>query len=293
VTHPTPAIDSTPDVIGMVAGSGLLPVCFARGASRRGIRVVVAAIKGEASPELEKEVDEIHWTGLARLGKWIKIFKKAGITRAVMCGGIDKTRAFDGQNGLSLLPDLRSAKLWYKQLRSHEDHTVLEAVADEFESEGITIERSILYCPELLAGQGSMTAREPTESEWADIRFGWPIIRQIAALQVGQSIVVKNRAVLAVEGIDGTDATITRGGRLANGNAVAIKVAKEQHDERFDMPGVGPTTIDTMAAAGVSVLAMDADKTLVLERDQTIERANRADICLVGVREGELLGTES
>ena len=288
MTQDSPASDSRPDAIGMVAGSGLLPVCFARGASRRGIRVVAAAIKGEASPELEQEVDEVHWTGLARLGKWIKIFKKAGVTRAVMCGGINKTRAFDGNRGLSLLPDLRSAKLWYKQLRSHEDHTVLQAVAEEFESEGIHIERSILYCPELLAGHGCLTAREPSEREWDDIRFGWPIIRQIAALQVGQSIVVKEKAVLAVEGIDGTDATLRRGGRLGNGDAVAIKVAKESHDERFDMPCVGPDTVETMAQSGVSVLAMDAEKTLVLEREQTVEKADGAGICLIGISESDV-----
>lgn len=284
MTQDSPAGDSPPDAIGMVAGSGLLPVCFARGASRRGIRVVAAAIKGEASPELAQEVDEIHWTGLARLGKWIKIFKNAGITRAVMCGGINKTRAFDGNRGLSLLPDFRSAKLWYRQLKSHEDHTILEAVAEEFESEGIAIERSILYCPELLAGEGCLTAREPNEREWEDIRFGWPIIRQIAGLQVGQSIVVKNKSVLAVEGIDGTDATLKRGGRLGSGDAVAIKLAKDGHDERFDMPCVGPSTIETMSEAGVATLAVDAEKTLVLEREQTIRKADSADICVIGIR---------
>jgi len=273
--------------IGLLAGNGLLPVCFARGARKRGIRVVAAAIEGEASAELEKEVDEIHWTGLAKLGAWVKIFKNAGVDRVVMCGGIRKVKVFNPVRAGPLLPDLKSAMLWFRKLRSHADHTVLEAVADEFEAEGIKVENSILYCPELLAQEGCLTKRKPTRREWDDIRFGWPLAKQIAALQIGQTIVVKDRSVIAVEGIDGTDATLRRGGKLGRGDVVAIKVAKEGHDERFDVPCVGPATVDTMQEAGVLVLAIEAGKTLVLERDQLSEKANQAGVTVIAVARPE------
>jgi len=278
-----PESDAAPEAIGMIAGSGLLPVCFARGARKRGIRVVAAAIKGEASPELAKEVDQIHWTGLARLGSWINVFKRAGIDRAVLCGGVTKRRMFDNLASASLLPDVRSARLWYKKLKSHEDHTVLEAVADELEAEGIRVESSVLYCPELLVEEGSLTKKVPTPKQWEDIRFGWPIVKQIAALQIGQCIVVKNKTVIAVEGIDGTDATLRRGGTLGRGAVTALKVAKEGQDERFDIPCIGPQTIGIMAEAGVAVLAIEAGKTILLEQEETRKRAERAKVVVVGV----------
>lgn len=265
----------------MLAGSGLFPICFARGARRHGVRVVAIAIKGEASAELADYVDEIHWTGLARLGQWIKIFRTAGVKHAVMCGGITKANMY--RNPAALLPDLRSVKLFYDKVRSRQDHVLLEAVAGEFESEGIQVVSSVLYCPELLAPQGCLTQREPTESEWADIRFGWPIAKQVAALQIGQTIVVKDGAVVAVEGMDGTDATLKRGGQIARGGAVAIKVAKEGHDPRFDIPCVGPGTVDVLREAGISVFAVEAGSTILLEREEVAARARKAKITIAAL----------
>jgi hypothetical protein len=267
----------------MVAGGGMLPFCFARGAHDHGVRVVAAAIRDEADPELEDEVDEIHWTGLARLGQWIRIFKRAGVDRVVMCGNITKTRMFDGWGGWSHLPDFRSARLWFTKLRSHEDHTILDGVVEEFESSGITIESSILYCRNLLAREGCLTGRKPSRQEWEDIKFAWPRVRRLAEMQIGQSMVVKDGTVVAVEGIDGTDATLRRGGRLTDGGAVAVKVAKPGHDERFDIPCVGPRTIEAMADGGIDTLAIQADKTLLLDREKTRRKAEEADICVIGV----------
>ena len=274
--------------IGLIAGNGLFPICFARAARGRGIQVVAVAIKGEASPELKDSVDEIHWTGIGRLGKWIDIFHRAGVARAVMCGGVTKTKMFDRLVQLALSSDLRSKKLWFQRLKSRQDHTVLEAVADELEREGIKLESSVLYCPELLTERGCLTRRRPTEKQWEDIRFAWPIAKQIAALQVGQTVVVKDGAVIAVEGIDGTDATLRRGGDLGRGDVVAVKVAKEGHDERFDVPCVGPETVGVLKEAGVAVLAIQAGSTIVLERDQVKTDADKARLCIIAAGEEDI-----
>jgi len=273
--------DSSAAPIGMLAGGGLLPVCLARGARRRGVRVVAIAVKGETSPELAREVDEIHWTGIARLGQWIKIFKRAGVSRAVMCGRVDKANMYG--RPASLMPDWRTTKLWYSRLRSRRDHSLLAAVADELESEGIRVESSILYCPELLAPEGCLTRRRPTEREWEDIRFGWPIAKQVAALEIGQTVVVKDKAVITVEGMDGTDEALRRGGRIGRGGVVAVKVAKEGHDERFDIPCIGPDTVGVLKEAGVSCLAVEAGKTILLDRDEIVARARSARLSLVAL----------
>jgi hypothetical protein len=276
-------------VVGMLAGGGLLSICFARGARAHGLRIVAIALKGDAGPELAQYVDEIHWTNVAKLGRWIRIFKRAGVQHAVMCGSIRKPNMY--RHPVSFFPDLRSAKMWYsRMLRSREDHTVLQYLAEEFETEGIRIESSVLYCPELLAPGGCLTARRPTEREWADIRFGWPLAKQIAALQIGQMIVVKDRAVVAVESIDGTNATLRRGGRLASGHAVAVKVAKEGHDPRFDVPCVGPDTVDVLREARVPVLAVEAGQVIVLEREEVARRARAARVTVIAIAPEDCAG---
>ena len=275
--------EPTSDAVGMVAGGGMFPFCVARGAREQGVRVVAAAIKDEADPALEEEVDEIHWTGLARLGSWIRIFRRAGVDRVVMCGNITKTRMFDGWGGWSHFPDFRSARLWFRKLRSHEDHTVLDGVVEEFESAGITVESSVLFCQNLVARKGCLTNREPTGDEWEDIRFAWPRAKRLAEMQIGQSLVVKNKTVVAVEGVDGTDATIRRAGRLTDAGAVAVKLARPDHDERFDIPCIGPDTVKVMAEANVSALAIEADNTLVLARDETVNKADSAGIAITAL----------
>lgn len=276
-----------PQKVGLLAGSGLFPVTFARGAHDHGHEVVAIALKGETSPELEEYVDEIHWTGLARLGKWIKIFQNADITRAVMCGGVTKAKIYE--NPLRLMPDFRSAKFIYSRRGEWEDHVLLADLAEVFEEEGISIESSVLFCPELLAPEGVLTAREPSEGEWDDIRFAWPRIKKIAAMQIGQTIVVKDGAVVAVEGMDGTDATLRRAGDIAGEGTVAVKLAKEGHDPQFDIPCIGPNTIDVLKEAGMGALAIEAGNTLMLEREDTIGQADDAGIALVGVSH-EFLG---
>lgn len=275
--------------VGLLAGGGLFPICFARAARAHGVRVVAVALKGEADPALEQHVDEIHWAGLAKLGQWIKVFKRAGVRHAVMCGAITKSNMY--RNFAGMMPDMRTTKFWLSKLRSREDHTVLGALAEEFESDGIHIESSVLYCPELLAPAGCLTRRQPTEDQWADVRFGWPLIKQIAAMQIGQTIVVKDRAVIAVESMEGTDEALRRGGRIGRGAATAIKVAKDGHDPRFDIPCVGPDTVDVLKESGVSLLAVQAGNTILLEREETIRKADAAKVVLLSLRESDLSGS--
>jgi len=279
--------DHEGEAVGLLCGAGDLPLRVAEALRRRGCRVVAIGIKGEADPALDGAADEVHWTGIAKLGRWIKLFSKARVDVLLMLGAIQKRKMFG--DVAALLPDWRSLRLWYEQLKAREDHTILGAVADEFEKAGIPVRSVVDYCPELLAPPGPLTRREPTEAQWGDIRFAWPIVKQVAALQIGQCIVVKDGAVVAVEGIDGTDATLERGGRLTGGGAVAVKVAKEGHDERFDIPCIGPSTADTLARSGVAVLAVEAGRTIALDRDEMARRADQEGVCIVATS-GEQLG---
>ncbi|MCD6416184.1 MAG: UDP-2,3-diacylglucosamine diphosphatase LpxI [Planctomycetes bacterium] len=272
---------ASPSIVGLLCGSGLLPLRVAQALKGKGANLVVIGIKGEADPEIEQMADDVRWTGLARLGQWRRIFRDAGVEVVLMVGAIRKRRMFRGM--ASLAPDLQSMKLWYERLRSKEDHTILEAVADSLEEAGLRVGSVAEHCPELLARQGCLTQREPRAEQWDDIRFAWPILKQVSALQIGQCLVVKGMAVIAVEGIDGTDATLRRGGRLAGGGAVAVKVAKEGHDPRFDLPCVGPDTVRVMAESGVAVLAVEADRTIMLDRELMARRAIEAGVCVLAI----------
>jgi hypothetical protein len=272
--------------VGILCGSGLLPLRVAQSLKARGARVVGVGIRGEAEEEVARVADRWHWAGLARLGRWIRLLKSANADVMLMCGSIRKQRMYDSK--LAMLPDLRTIKLWYGRLRSRQDHTILGAVADEFDKEGIAVGSIPEFCPDLLAPAGPLTERRPTRAQWRDVRFGWPMAKQIAAMQIGQCIVVKDGAVLAVEGIDGTDATLERGGRLAGGGAVAVKVPREGHDERFDIPCIGPDTVDTLARAGVDVLAVEAGRTIALDRPEVERRARDAGVCIVAVTPAQM-----
>ncbi|HOX38275.1 MAG TPA: UDP-2,3-diacylglucosamine diphosphatase LpxI [Candidatus Brocadiia bacterium] len=269
------------DSVGIIAGNGSFPFSFADGARKAGRRVVAVALKGEASPDLEGHVDAIHWTGLAQLGRWIRIFREEGVSRVALCGGVTKGRIYDPRRILNYAPDARTLKLWFGKAVSKRDHDILGLLAEELASEGIELVSSVLYCPEVLIEAGCITKRKPTESELRDIEFGWPIAKEIARMQIGQTIVVKEQCVIAVEGVEGTDAVLLRGGELGRGNVVAIKVAKHNHDERFDIPTIGPKTAATLKQAKASVLAVQAGRTIVLDREETARVADAAGICIL------------
>ncbi len=268
--------------IGLIAGSGRFPVLFAETARRRGVEVIAVAHRGETDPDLERVVVSVTWIYPGELSTMIEALAGAGVRRAVMVGGIAKPRLF---NELRL--DARALALIARvgQLR---DDLVLRAVAAEFEAEGIAIVESTLYLQELVPTAGVLGARAPTAEEWQDIRFGFRAAKVIGQFDIGQSVVVRGGAVVAVEGIEGTDATIRRAGQLANGDIVLVKVCKPTQDTRFDLPAVGPQTVRTLASVRGRALALEAGRTITLDREELIAIADGAGIAVVAVD-----GTES
>lgn len=266
--------------IGLIAGNGRFPLFFAQGARNHSVQVVAVAHVGETLPDLAQQVDKIFWIRVGQLGKMIKIFKKEEIKEVVMAGGIQKTRLFS-----DAWPDLRSLSL-LASLKEKKDDALLRAVAGELEKEGIHVLESTLFLDFLLSPKGVMTRRSPTKKEWEDIHFGFSLAKEVGRLDIGQCLVVKNQVVLAVEAIEGTDETIQRGGRLGRGGAVVIKICKPQQDLRFDIPAIGIETVRSMAKVEAKVLAIEADRSIFLDKDETIVLADKMGITIVGV-EGE------
>lgn len=265
------------DKIGLIAGNGEFPIAFARAAKKKGMRVIAVAHEGETLPELAEWVDGIFWVRVGQLGKLIKIFQEQGVKDVLMAGGIKKTTLFSGA-----LPDLRGAAVLAKMMYKKDD-SILRAVAGELESEGITVRESTLYLDSILAPKGVLTKRKPSKDEQQDIEFGWQLAKEVGKLDIGQTVVVKGQAVLAVEAIEGTDEAIRRGGTLGRHGAVVVKVCKPQQDLRFDLPAIGSRTIATMAEVKASCLAVEAGKTIILDREMVVRDAERAGIAVVAI----------
>ncbi|MGA2735210.1 MAG: UDP-2,3-diacylglucosamine diphosphatase LpxI [Syntrophobacteraceae bacterium] len=266
--------------VGLIAGSGQFPLLFANAARQASVRVLAVGFEGETDPALSKYVDEFHLLRLGQLNRLVKTFRSAGITQAAMAGGINKTRLYS-----KIRPDWRAVR-FLSRLRNRKDDSLLRALADELESEGILIQPSTIFLPELLAPEGILTRRKPNRREKADIAFGWTLAKAIGRLDIGQCLVVKDQAVLAVEGIDGTDATIMRGGRLCGEGAVIVKVSKPMQDLRFDVPAVGSDTIEVMKRVNARVLVLEAGKTVIFDRDKMIDVADSAGISILIQNEG-------
>ncbi len=263
--------------IGLIAGNGQFPHIFAESARRMGLSVIAIAHEGETATTLSDEVDDILWIRVGQLGKIIAFFKKRGISRAIMAGGIKKTKIFE------MRPDLRALAV-LSRIKEKKDDVLLRAFADELEKEKIHVEDSTLYLPKLLAEEGEWT-RPLKKEEKADVEWGWRLAKQVGALDIGQCVVVRKGVILAVEAIEGTDATIRRGGALGREGAVVIKICKPQQDLRFDLPTIGPDTIQSMKEAKASVLAVEAGKTLVLEKAVFLKEARKAGIAVVGIKD--------
>jgi DUF1009 family protein len=263
--------------IGLIAGNGRFPIIFADNARKLGYSVYAVAHEGETDPELERYVDRIHWIKIGQFNKLIKLLKGDGVRQAVMLGGIRKTHVFT-----TVRPDFRALALAARLIHLKDDD-ILRTVAEEIEQEGIQIRESTFGLQGILVEQGTLTTREPSKKEWEDIRYGWDVGKQIGALDIGQCVVVKDRVIVAVEAAEGTDGAIRRGGELARDGAVVVKRCKPQQDLRFDLPAVGPRTIDVMKSVKAAVLALDAGRGILLDREETIAKANRAGIAIVGL----------
>lgn len=261
---------------GLIAGTGRFPLLFAQSAKNHGVEIIAVAHKGQTLPELESLVKKIYWIKVGQLGKLINILKTEGIKDAAMVGGIKKTIMFS-----NVVPDFQAISLVAK-LRTLNDDVLLRAVAEAIEKEGITIHSSTIFLDELLSPPGCLTKKVPDKKEMRDIEFGWEIAKAIGKLDIGQTIVVKDQVVLAVEAIEGTDEAIRRAGTLGKRNGlVVIKVSKPQQDLRFDVPAIGPGTITTMQEAGAKVLAVESEKTLLIDKEELIKAANKAGIIIV------------
>ena len=263
--------------LGLIAGNGRFPIIFADNARRLGYHVSAVAHEGETDPELANHVDRIHWIKIGQLNKLIKAFQDDQVHQAVMLGGIKKTHVFT-----TVRPDFRTLAL-ATRLALWKDDDILREFAKELEQEGITICESTFGLEGILVDEGTLTSRKPSEKEWEDIRYGWDVAHDIGRLDIGQCVVVKDRVVVAVEAVEGTDEAIKRGGQLAKDGAVVVKRCKPQQDLRFDLPAVGPRTIDTMASVRASVLAVEAGRTILLDRDLMLEKAQAARIAVVGL----------
>jgi len=265
------------EALGLIAGGGVFPLMVADAARDRGLRVVAVAHEGETDPLLAEKVDEIAWIKLGQLGHLLKVLKKAGVTKTVMAGTINKKKMFE-----NVRPDLRGLTLMSKLAIFHDDD-ILRAVAGELQREGIHIVSSAEHLPELLAPRGNLTRRKPNQEEREDVEFGWKIAKELGRLDIGQCVVVRRKTVLAMEAIEGTNETILRGGKLAKEKAVVVKVSKPNQDMRFDVPAVGPDTIEVMAQVKASVLAIEAGKTLIFDKLGMISYADRSRIVIVSL----------
>ncbi|MEX0718230.1 MAG: UDP-2,3-diacylglucosamine diphosphatase LpxI [Planctomycetaceae bacterium] len=276
--------------IGLLAGSGRFPIAFARAAQSVGHSVYCVGVLGMAPDELAEICDDFAHTPLARVGRAIRLFKKAGVSTAVMAGKIEKTVLFHPFRILRLLPDWRTLHMWFTYARrDKKDDTLLMAVIREFGRDGIQFESALNYCPELLVNHGFLTRRRPTPAQWRDIRFGWDLAKEMGRLDVGQTVVVNDTAVIAVEAIEGTDQCIRRAGLLCKrGGFTVVKVAKPQQDMRFDVPTIGVDTLKSMQEAGGRVLAVESDKTILLDREEVVKLADRLGIAIVALNADEL-----
>jgi DUF1009 family protein len=276
--------------IGLLAGWGRFPVLFAEAARRQGYAVYGMGVLGLADPLLGSTCHRFRTAPLARLGRAIRFFVRHGVDRVVMAGKVEKRELFKPLRMLRLVPDLRTLHMWYRYCRENKkDDTLLLAVIREFERDGIHFASALDFCPELLVKHGFLTRRRPTPAQWKDITFGWEIAKEMGRLDVGQTVVVNDTAVIAIEAIEGTDECLRRAGQLCRrGGFTVVKVAKPSQDMRFDVPTIGMQTLQTMREAGGRVLALEAGMTILLDEPQVIELADKLGIAIVSIKADEL-----
>lgn len=261
---------------GLIAGNGQFPFLVVDGAKRSGAELSVIAIKEETDPKIEQVADKVLWVGIGQLGKMISFFKSNGVEQVMMAGQVKHVQIFSGA-----LPDARMLKMLWNLPKRNTD-SLIGGVADEMAKEGIELIDSTHFIKDQLAEKGILTKRKPTDVELENIEYGLHIANEIARLDLGQTIVVRAKACVAIEAMEGTDATIKRAGELANGKLTVVKVAKPDQDMRFDVPVIGVPTIETIIQAGATCLSVTAGKTLIFNREEMLALANRNKIAIIG-----------
>lgn len=261
---------------GLIAGNGQFPFLVIEGARRQGVGLAVVAIKEETDPGIDEVASNLQWVGIGQLGKMISFFKKNSVEKVIMAGQVKHVQIFS-----SSIPDLRMVKMLWNLPRRNTD-ALIGGVAHEMAKEGIELIDSTYFIQDHLAPKEVLTKRKPSDIELSNIEYGLHITAETARLDLGQTVVIRANACVAIEAMEGTDATIKRAGDLANGKLTVVKVAKPEQDMRFDVPVVGVPTIETMIAAGATCLSITAGKTLIFARDEMVALANKHKICVVG-----------
>ncbi len=276
--------------IGLIAGWGNFPIRVAESLVAQGYEVTCIAVKGHADPSLKDICQSYREFGIGKMGSQVRYLRKAGITQATMAGKIFKTILFEPFFLMRHCPDLTFWRHFFPVIltktRDGKDDTLLATVAELYASGGIMFAPATDFAPDLLVGEGVLTKRKPTETQKKDIDFGWTMAREMGRMDIGQSVVVKHLAAIAIEAIEGTDACITRAGQLCkSGGFTVVKTAKPKQDMRFDVPTVGIGTVDSIHSAGGRVLAIEAGRTIMIDQEETIALANKLGICIVAKKD--------
>jgi len=270
---------SGPEKYGLIAGNGRFPFLVIEGARNAGSHLSVVGIKEETDPEIENAADELTWLGIGKLGKMISFFRDRGISKVMMAGQVKHVQLFSGA-----IPDLHMVRMLWN-LPARNTDSLIGGIADEMAKAGIELIDSTYFVPGLLAPSGVLTRRSPSKEESRDIEYGLSIAGEIARLDLGQTIVVRGGACVAIEAMEGTDAVIERAGQLVKGKLTVVKVAKPAQDMRFDVPVIGLPTLRTMAESGATCLSVTPGKTLIFDREELVAFADKKGIAVVGTQQ--------
>lgn len=273
------------NTLGVIAGGGTMPLMVVERAKQAGRRVVVVGLRQWANPVLRDMADVFYWCSVSRFGRHLRLLAREGAYRTILAGSVRKSDMYGRFRILRNLPDLTTLKLWFLRVPDKRTDSILRAVADMMAERGIHMEHCVKYCMDAMATEGVLSRQGPNAAQERDIAFGWPVAKEMGRLDIGQSIAVKEQEVIAVEAIEGTDRMIERAGRLCrHGGWTLIKVSKPNQDMRFDVPTVGPDTIENLRTHGAKMLVIEADKTFIVDRDEMIAKADRYGMIIVARR---------
>ncbi len=286
--QPSPTANAASSApIGLIAGQGMLPIIVAQGMRASGRRVVGIGLANQYSPEFPALCDDFAEAGIVQLGRWIRLAKRFGAHEAVMVGRVSKARMHEPFKWFRQMPDLRALDIWYRRLRhDRRSATLLTVLADELSKRGLALIDSTHFIPDHLATEGLMTRRAPNAQQESDIAFAWPLLRSLGALDIGQAMAVRDKDVIAVEAVEGTDRMIARAGELCRARGwTLLKSARAGHDMRADVPTIGVSTIEAMHAAGGACIAVGVGRVILVDRPAVLAAGDRLGVAIVGMRD--------